>query len=190
MEPKGLWPWNLVCSIRCSRTTKFVQMMTLGLPWPILLQGQIWSLVVGSHCRSEFDRPSNPNSLTKLNQLLYTTFSRLLLDRTRPPHDNSWLLHDFNPTTNPISARSSRPLHYLDLTNPISTWSRPDQINLVVQGSWGIGWIEVKLIGYWLVKFFYPDETRSLHDLKKPFPDQLDLYSTNTGSLPDGFSSA
>ena len=23
---------------------KFVQMMTLGWPWPILLQGQIWSL--------------------------------------------------------------------------------------------------------------------------------------------------
>ena len=28
-EPKGRWPWNLVCSIGCSSTTKFVQMMTL-----------------------------------------------------------------------------------------------------------------------------------------------------------------
>ena len=27
-------------------TTMFVQMMTLGWPWPILLQGQIWSYVV------------------------------------------------------------------------------------------------------------------------------------------------
>ena len=42
-EPKGLWPWNLVYSIGCSSTTKFVQMLTLGWPWPILQQGQIWS---------------------------------------------------------------------------------------------------------------------------------------------------
>ena len=28
-QPKGWWPWNLVCSIGCSSTTKFVQMMTL-----------------------------------------------------------------------------------------------------------------------------------------------------------------
>ena len=39
------WPWNLVCSIGCSSSTKFVQMMTLGWPWPILQQGQIWSLM-------------------------------------------------------------------------------------------------------------------------------------------------
>ena len=45
-EPKGRWPWNLVCSIRCSSTTKIVQMMTLGWPWPILRQGQIWSLML------------------------------------------------------------------------------------------------------------------------------------------------
>ena len=43
-EPKGRWPWNLVCSIGCSSTTKFVQMMTLGWPWPILWLGQMWSL--------------------------------------------------------------------------------------------------------------------------------------------------
>ena len=30
-EPKGQLPWNLVCSIGCSSTTKFVQMMTLDL---------------------------------------------------------------------------------------------------------------------------------------------------------------
>ena len=45
-QPKGWWPWNLVCSIGCSSTTKFVQMMTLGWPWPILRQGQIWSLML------------------------------------------------------------------------------------------------------------------------------------------------
>ena len=45
-EPKGWWPWNLVCSIGCSSTTKFVQMVTLGWPWPILHQGQIWSLML------------------------------------------------------------------------------------------------------------------------------------------------
>ena len=43
LEPKGRWPWKFVCSIKCSSTTKFVQMMTLGWPWPILRQGQIWS---------------------------------------------------------------------------------------------------------------------------------------------------
>ena len=45
-EPKGWWPWNLVCSIGYSSTTKFLQMMTLGWPWPILWQGQIWSLML------------------------------------------------------------------------------------------------------------------------------------------------
>ena len=46
LEPKGLWSWNLVCSIRCSSITKFIQMMTLGWPWPILRQGQIWSFML------------------------------------------------------------------------------------------------------------------------------------------------
>ena len=45
-EPKGRWPWNLVCSTECSSTTNPVQMMTLGWPWPILRQGQIWSLML------------------------------------------------------------------------------------------------------------------------------------------------
>ena len=45
-EPKGRWPWSLVCRIGCLSTTKFVQMMTLGWPWPILRQGQIWSLML------------------------------------------------------------------------------------------------------------------------------------------------
>ena len=46
VESKGWWSWNLVCIIECSSTTKFAQMMTLGWPWPILRQGQIWSLML------------------------------------------------------------------------------------------------------------------------------------------------
>ena len=45
-EPKGRWPWYMVCSIGCSNTTKFVQMMTLGWPWPILRHGQVWFLML------------------------------------------------------------------------------------------------------------------------------------------------
>ena len=46
LEPKGQWPWNLVCDIGCSSATKFAQMMTLSWPWPILRQGQIWFLML------------------------------------------------------------------------------------------------------------------------------------------------
>ena len=46
LEPKGQWPWNLVCKIGCLSTTKFAQMMTLSWPWPILRQGQIWFLML------------------------------------------------------------------------------------------------------------------------------------------------
>ena len=42
-EAIGRWPWKLVCSIVYASTTKIVQIMTLGWPWPILRQGQIWS---------------------------------------------------------------------------------------------------------------------------------------------------
>ena len=45
-EPKGRWSWSLVFSIGCMSTTKFVQMMTLDWPWPILRPGQIWSLML------------------------------------------------------------------------------------------------------------------------------------------------
>ena len=45
-EPKCRWPWKLVCSIGCSSTTQFIQMMTLSWPWPVLRQGQIWSLML------------------------------------------------------------------------------------------------------------------------------------------------
>ena len=41
-EPIDQWLWNLVCSIVYASTAKFVQIMTLGWPWPILHEGQIW----------------------------------------------------------------------------------------------------------------------------------------------------
>ena len=34
-EPIDQWPWNLVCSIVYGSTTKIVQIMTLGWPWPV-----------------------------------------------------------------------------------------------------------------------------------------------------------
>ena len=42
LEPVDRFPQNLVCSIGDSYPSLFVQMMTLGWPWPILWQGQIW----------------------------------------------------------------------------------------------------------------------------------------------------
>ena len=42
-EPTDQWPWNLVCSIVYMNTTKIIQIISLGRPWPILRQGQIWS---------------------------------------------------------------------------------------------------------------------------------------------------
>ena len=52
LEPVGWLPWNLVCSIWNSGPSWFVQMMTLGWPWPILWQGQIWmhAFVWGKNC--------------------------------------------------------------------------------------------------------------------------------------------
>ena len=42
-EPIDPWPWNIVCSIMYGSTTKVVQIMALGWPWPNIRQGQIWS---------------------------------------------------------------------------------------------------------------------------------------------------
>ena len=42
-EPIDPWPWNLVCIIMYESTTEVVQIMTLGWPWHISRQGQIWS---------------------------------------------------------------------------------------------------------------------------------------------------
>ena len=43
-EPLAWLPWTLVCNNRWLSTTKFIQMVTLGWPWPIFHEGQIWSL--------------------------------------------------------------------------------------------------------------------------------------------------
>ena len=45
LEPKGQWPWDLVCSIGDVGPTRFAQMINLGWPWPTLWQGQIWFLM-------------------------------------------------------------------------------------------------------------------------------------------------
>ena len=42
LELMDWWPWNMVCSIRYSSTTKIVHLMTLGWPWPFLQQDQMW----------------------------------------------------------------------------------------------------------------------------------------------------
>ena len=42
-EPIDQWPRNLVYSFVYGSTFKVVQIMTLGWPWPILCQDQIWS---------------------------------------------------------------------------------------------------------------------------------------------------
>ena len=44
-EPKGQWPWDLVCSIGDVGPTRFAQMMNLAWPWPTIRQGQIWFLI-------------------------------------------------------------------------------------------------------------------------------------------------
>ena len=41
-EPIDPWPWNIVCCIMYGSTTKIVKIMTLGWPWSLLRQGQIW----------------------------------------------------------------------------------------------------------------------------------------------------
>ena len=35
LDPKGSWLWKFVCSIGYLSTAKFIQMMTLGWPWPM-----------------------------------------------------------------------------------------------------------------------------------------------------------
>ena len=42
IKPIDRWPWNFVCSIVYASTTKVVEIITLGWPWHILCQGQIW----------------------------------------------------------------------------------------------------------------------------------------------------
>ena len=46
LEPNSRCPWKLVCNIGYSSTIKFIQMTTLGWPWPISGEGQIWSLML------------------------------------------------------------------------------------------------------------------------------------------------
>ena len=60
-EPKGQWPWALICSIGALGPSKFVQMMTLGWPWSILNLTRsnlvpyafIWEKLLESHLMEE-----------------------------------------------------------------------------------------------------------------------------------------
>ena len=45
-DPRGGQPWNLEYSIGYSRTSKFIQMMPLGWPWPFLWHSQICFLML------------------------------------------------------------------------------------------------------------------------------------------------
>ena len=92
------------------------------------LKGGFWKfgpylfcLKLGSHCRSDqLDHPDHPNSPIRPDQARLKAYTRLLLDLLSITHDYSRLLHDVNPTTFPISARSSRPLH-----DPYTISTRP-----------------------------------------------------------------
>ena len=61
LEPKGQWPWDLVCSIVDVGPTRFAQIINLGWPWPTLWQGQIWflmhlfgkNLVLSTKCQAD-----------------------------------------------------------------------------------------------------------------------------------------
>ena len=157
--------------------------------------------MVGPHRRSDrLDRPDRPKFPDQARPTAVHDFSRPLLDRTRPPHDHSRLLHDFNPTTIAFSTRSSRPLHDLYSTNSTSTQPIPDHFPMArpLLNQYPINRYRVdrEVIGYWSNRgradrvligiFFYPDQTRSAI---WSFHDQLDLYSTSTWSFPDGLTS-
>ncbi|KAH3781953.1 hypothetical protein DPMN_159862 [Dreissena polymorpha] len=99
---------------------------------------------MGSHCRSEqLDHPDHRNFPTKSDQArlerVYTTYSRSLVDNTRPQHDS------FTTSTQPYFRF---PLDHLDLyaspirshldqvdLSSIVTRSLHDQIVMVVQQS-------------------------------------------------------
>jgi len=74
------------------------------------------------HSRSDrLDCPDCPNSPTKFDQLLIG-----VSDCYSTMHGPNTTSHDFNPTTNPISTRSSQPLHDLYLANSTLTRSLLD----------------------------------------------------------------
>ena len=51
LEPRGRWHWKLVYNIWYSSTAKFLQMMTLDWPWPLLWHGQICFLMLLHGCK-------------------------------------------------------------------------------------------------------------------------------------------
>ena len=140
--------------------------------------------MVGSHCRSDqLDRPDRPNSPTTLDQLPYTTFSRPLLDRTRPhtiTHDSSTTstrqpphLYSIIPTLTrcildqldlySISTRPDRP----DRTGVMGYWSNRGRLDLVLIGNF---FIPTKLDLYTIVKKRFPINSTSNQPISNHFP--------------------
>ena len=86
LEPRGWWPWNMVYSIGYSSTTKYVQMMTLGWPWPFLGRGQIcfvmllhgWKLI--QHIVMYFQGCSNSTYPLQSSERYRTIWSSGLLN--------------------------------------------------------------------------------------------------------------
>ena len=119
-----------------------------------------------SHSNGRFPLPIRSTRLSR---------SPKFPDQARPT-----ALHDFFPTatrpprllmTPPRLQPDNHPDLYLIIATP--TRSLLDQLDLysisIVQGSWDIHRIDVELIRYWSVYFFYPDQTRFLLDRKKTY---------------------
>ena len=210
MHPhRQVFPCLLLCNIKLHAILKTVTFTVKWEHMPCFLQcnfnGRIFLVIQCEHIRGYVEplhslfhgrfplpiRSTRSSWLPKFpDQAQPTAVHDFLTGRYLTVHDPHMTTHDSSTTLTrqppwslldhpdlyTISARLTRNL--FDLV-----------IDLVIHLSWGIGQIEVKLIRYWSLKFFYPNQTRSLHDRKETFPDQLDHYSTNTQSLPDGFSS-
>ena len=108
LEAKGRWPWKLVCSIGYSSTTKLDQMMSLGWPWPVLCQGQIWSLVLlyGKKVKQFFSetvvvyyiKVGRCSQLNEYMKLYEYQRSRLFIDLD-PDHSDSIFSNFFSSIT-------------------------------------------------------------------------------------------
>ena len=105
-EPIYRWPWNFVCSIVNASTTKIVQIITLGWPWHILRQGQIWwhrllygknwKLFIFGHCCSLKSQRRLKHSTQWVNEVEWVSKVKFILwswsTVTQISKLNVWLL--------------------------------------------------------------------------------------------------
>ena len=92
--------------------------------------------------------------------------------------------HDSSKTSTRQPPRSllNHPDPYTISTRP-TTSTRPDQIDLVVQGLWGLGRIEVELIGYWSVFFCIPTKPvlyTIVKNVSRPTRPLINQYPINS----------